>query len=84
MDVLRWRGVRPFFPIDYSYADQCSVSSSYSGYGKVGFDRRFRIYDISDYGETITSWKRTEHDDIIDKMILAGHGAAAATYMGSS
>ncbi|KAI0774766.1 Metallo-dependent phosphatase [Trametes elegans] len=48
---------------------------SYSGYGKVGFDRRFRVYDISDYGETIRTYKRTEHDEILDKMILAGRGA---------
>ncbi|KAI9064007.1 Metallo-dependent phosphatase [Trametes sanguinea] len=48
---------------------------SYSGYGKVGFDRRFRIYDISDYGETIRTYKRTEHDEIVDDMILAGRGA---------
>ncbi|KAK7687305.1 hypothetical protein QCA50_009810 [Cerrena zonata] len=48
---------------------------SYSGYGKVGFDRRFRIYDISDYGETIRTYKRTEHDEIIDEMVLVGSGA---------
>lgn len=40
------------------------------------FDRRFRVYEISDYGETIKTWKRTEHDDIVDEMILAGPGAA--------
>jgi len=50
--------------------------SSYSGYGKIGFDRRFRVYEISDFGETIKTWKRTEHDDIVDEMILAGPGAA--------
>jgi hypothetical protein len=41
------------------------------------FDRRFRIYDISDYGETITTYKRTEHDVIVDREVLAGHGAPA-------
>ena len=51
------------------------IISSYSGYGKIGFDRRFRIYDISDYGETIRTYKRTEKDDIIDEMILAGTGS---------
>ncbi|KAH9829999.1 Metallo-dependent phosphatase [Rhodofomes roseus] len=50
---------------------------SYSGYGKIGFDRRFRVYDVSDYGETIRTYKRTEHDEIVDEMILAGHGAPA-------
>jgi hypothetical protein len=39
------------------------------------FDRRFRIYDISGYGETISTYKVTEHDDILDEMILAGSGA---------
>ncbi|KAL1696645.1 Metallo-dependent phosphatase-like protein [Schizophyllum commune] len=48
---------------------------SYSGYGRPGFDRRFRVYDISDFGETIRTYKRTEHDEIIDDMILAGKGA---------
>ncbi|KAJ7606104.1 Metallo-dependent phosphatase-like protein [Mycena polygramma] len=52
---------------------------SYSGYGKLGFDRRFRIYDISDYGETIRTYKRTEHDgfqdSIVDDVVLVGKGA---------
>ncbi|THH19807.1 hypothetical protein EW146_g1433 [Bondarzewia mesenterica] len=50
---------------------------SYAGYSKVGFDRRFRIYDISDYGETIRTYKRLENDRIMDEMILAGRGAPA-------
>ncbi|KAJ8095182.1 Phosphatase dcr2 [Marasmius tenuissimus] len=48
---------------------------SYSGYGKVGFDRRFRIYEVSDYGETITTYKRTESDAVINELALAGQGA---------
>ncbi len=52
-----------------------SLIRSYSGYGKVGFDRRFRIYDISDYGETIRTYKRTEADEVVDDMVLAGRGA---------
>ncbi|KAJ6581440.1 Metallo-dependent phosphatase [Mycena capillaripes] len=52
---------------------------SYSGYGKLGFDRRFRIYDISDYGETIRTYKRTEHegfqDSVLDDVVLVGKGA---------
>lgn len=40
------------------------------------FDRRFRVYDISDYGETIRTYKRTEHDEILDELVLAGRGAA--------
>ncbi|PPR01694.1 hypothetical protein CVT24_001522 [Panaeolus cyanescens] len=49
---------------------------SYSGYGRVGFDRRFRIYDISDFGETIVTYKHTEKDEIVDKMTLSGTNAA--------
>jgi len=49
---------------------------SYSGYGKIGFDRRFRIFDISDYGETIRTRKRTERDEVLDEMILVGDGSA--------
>ncbi|KAL0953331.1 hypothetical protein HGRIS_004576 [Hohenbuehelia grisea] len=50
---------------------------SYSGYGKPGFDRRFRVYEISNYGETIRTYKRTEKDEILDDMVLAGVGAPA-------
>lgn len=49
---------------------------SYSGYGKIGFDRRFRVFEISEYGETIRTHKRTEHGEIIDDMVLARDGAA--------
>jgi len=48
---------------------------SYSGYGKVGFDRRFRIYDVSDFGETIQTYKWTEQGQIIDQQTLTGRGA---------
>ena len=47
----------------------------------MGFDRRFRIYDISDYGETIRTYKRTEQDEILDEMYLVGK-AAPAPYAG--
>ncbi|KAF8892061.1 Metallo-dependent phosphatase-like protein [Infundibulicybe gibba] len=49
---------------------------SYSGYGKIGFDRRFRVYDISDFGETIRTYKRTEKNEVIDEMVISGKGAA--------
>lgn len=39
------------------------------------FDRRFRFYEISDFGETIKTYKRTEQDEIVDEMVLAGKGA---------
>ncbi len=43
------------------------------------FDRRFRVFDISEYGETIKTYKRTEKDEIIDQMTLAGAGAAPSS-----
>ena len=58
-----------------SSLDKSIFIRSYSGYGRVGFDRRFRIFDISDYGETIRTYKRTEHDEIIDQMSLVGDGS---------
>ncbi|KAG6810005.1 hypothetical protein H0H92_013730 [Tricholoma furcatifolium] len=52
------------------------VQGVWNCFGGGGFDRRFRIYEISDYGETIRTYKRTEKDEIVDDMILAGKGAA--------
>ena len=43
-----------------------SGGSSYAGYGLVGFDRRVRVFELSDYGETITTYK-----------LLDGSGAGA-------
>ena len=64
-----------FLSILFFYSISYLFSRSYAAYGKIGFDRRFRIYDISDYGETIRTYKRTEHDEIVDDMILSGRGA---------
>lgn len=44
-------------------------------YFALRFDRRFRIYEVSDYGETIRTYKRTEKDEILNSYILAGPGA---------
>lgn len=41
----------------------------------VGFDRRFRVYQVSEYGEKIETYKRTEKDEIVDRMVLVGDGA---------
>ncbi|CAE6397275.1 unnamed protein product [Rhizoctonia solani] len=51
---------------------------SYTGYGKAGFDRRFRIFQVSQYGEKIETYKRTEKGEVIDKMVLVGEGAPPA------
>ncbi|OCF33844.1 hypothetical protein I316_04556 [Kwoniella heveanensis BCC8398] len=50
--------------------------SSFSGYGQLGFDRRVRVYRISNYGEKIETYKRLSQGDIIDEQILVGDGAA--------
>lgn len=39
------------------------------------FDRRFRIYEMSDYGETIRTYKRLADEEVVDEMALAGRGA---------
>lgn len=51
--------------------------SSYSGYGKLDFDRRVRIYNISQWGETIATYKRLTSGQIIDEQVLVGQGAPA-------
>lgn len=38
------------------------------------FDRRVRVYEISDFGETVITWKRTEHDEVIEKQLLVSDG----------
>ena len=49
---------------------------SYSGYGKAEFPRRFRVYDLSDLGEKITTFQFTDELKRIDETILTGDGAA--------
>lgn len=47
--------------------------SSFSGYGRVGHDRRFRVYDVSEWGEIIETFKRTEKGEYIDNVILVNN-----------
>ncbi|KAM0755762.1 hypothetical protein T439DRAFT_351508 [Meredithblackwellia eburnea MCA 4105] len=49
--------------------------ASYSGYGKAGFARRMRVYELSDYGETIETYKLLDTLKQIDRVKLAGEGA---------
>ncbi|KAG8895808.1 hypothetical protein FRB99_000346 [Tulasnella sp. 403] len=48
---------------------------SFSGYGKLGFDRRFRVYEISDFGETIRTYKRLQDGSVSGELVLVGNGA---------
>jgi hypothetical protein len=43
----------------------------------VGFDRRFRVFHVEQYGEKITTWERTEHAEKVDEMVLVGEGGPA-------
>ncbi|KAK1921767.1 Metallo-dependent phosphatase-like protein [Papiliotrema laurentii] len=52
--------------------------SSYSGYGQLGFDRRVRVYHISQYGERVETYKRLTSGEIIDRQVLVGNGAPPA------
>ena len=44
--------------------------SSYSGYGQIGFDRRVRIYDISEFGEKVETYKRLTTGEVVDRQVL--------------
>ncbi|KAK8847584.1 hypothetical protein IAR55_005443 [Kwoniella newhampshirensis] len=50
--------------------------SSFSGYGQLGFDRRVRIYKLSEYGEKVETYKRLSGGRVIDEQVLVGNGAA--------
>ncbi|TXT16081.1 hypothetical protein VHUM_00584 [Vanrija humicola] len=51
--------------------------SSFSGYGQADFDRRTRVYLISQWGEVIETYKRLTGGDIVDRQVLVGEGAAS-------
>lgn len=51
--------------------------SSFSGYGQADFDRRIRVYHISQWGEVIETYKRLAGGDIVDRQVLVGEGAAS-------
>jgi hypothetical protein len=36
------------------------------------------MYEISDYGETVRTYKRLANDEVLDEMVLSGHGAPEA------
>lgn len=51
----------------------------YSGYGKSGFDRRMRVYDITDFGEKIATYHIVDSieggpQDRVGEIVLVGTG----------
>ena len=46
--------------------------SSYSGYGLPEFERRVRIYQLSEYGEKVETYKRLVSGEVIDRQVLVG------------
>ncbi|KAK4057693.1 Phosphatase dcr2 [Microbotryomycetes sp. JL221] len=50
---------------------------SYSGYGKPGggFKRRFRVFSLADYGETIETYHLLDDMTITDRVVLVGENA---------
>ena len=56
----------------------CIISLSFDSFliaARIRFERRFRIYDVSDFGETIQTYEHLANDEILDRMVLVGHGA---------
>ena len=53
--------------------------SSYSGYGQLGFDRRVRVYQLSEFGEKIETYKRLTSGEVVDRQVLVGSGAPVGT-----
>ncbi|SCV68486.1 BQ2448_607 [Microbotryum intermedium] len=49
--------------------------ASYSGYGQPGFLRRMRVFQLSDYGETIETYHLLDTKQIIDRVVLVGEKA---------
>lgn len=52
-----------------------SRPSQYSAYGKSGFARRVRVYDLSQYGERIETYKLLDTLERIDRTVLVGEDA---------
>lgn len=49
--------------------------ASFSGYGKEGWARRMRVYEISEFGERIVTFKLLDSGTKVDEMVLVGEGA---------
>lgn len=61
------------FPSHARQSD-CSLLQ-FSGYGKSGFARRVRIFELSQYGERIETFKLLDTLERIDRTVLVGEDA---------
>ncbi|GAA5994112.1 hypothetical protein JCM5350_008099 [Sporobolomyces pararoseus] len=52
---------------------------TYSGYGIGTFPRRFRVYQLSDFGEKIETWQLLDTREVINHAVLAGEGSLEET-----
>ncbi|GAA5949588.1 hypothetical protein JCM3765_002715 [Sporobolomyces pararoseus] len=48
---------------------------TYSGYGKGSFPRRFKVYQLSDFGEKIETWQLLDTREVINHAVLVGEGS---------
>ena len=49
--------------------------ATYSGYGSPAFTRRMRVFEISDFGETISTYQLTDERKRINEAVLYGEGS---------
>jgi hypothetical protein len=63
------QGYAPFLLVITSWTPRSTWTDS-SCFFTHSFDRRFRIYDLTNFGEQITTFKRTEKGVEIDRMDL--------------
>jgi len=48
---------------------------SFSGYGKGGFARRMRVYEVSEFGEKVETWELLDTLETSGRTVLVGEGA---------
>lgn len=49
--------------------------ATYSGYGSAAFSRRMRVFEIADFGETISTYQLTDERERINEAVLYGAGS---------
>lgn len=59
--------------LDTATSSECLPSSYMPDLTRIhSFERRYRIYQLKDHGETIETYKRTESGKIVDEQVLVG------------